>query len=56
MRGLLDIVLPGQGLAAVLPIARVLLACAAVFFAVSIWRFRYEWLADKWPPDRWVLD
>jgi linearmycin/streptolysin S transport system permease protein len=42
MRGLLDIVLRGQGLAVVLPIAGVLLAFAAVFFAVGIWRFRYE--------------
>jgi ABC-2 type transport system permease protein len=42
MRGLLDIVLRGQGLAAVLPIAGVLLAFAAVFLVVGIWRFRYE--------------
>jgi hypothetical protein len=42
MRGLLDIVLRGLGLAAVLPIAGVLLTFAAVFFAVGIWRFRYE--------------
>jgi ABC-2 type transport system permease protein len=42
MRGMLGIVLRGQGLAAVLPIAGVLLAFAAVFFAVGIWRFRYE--------------
>jgi len=42
MRGLLDIVLRGQGLNAVLPIAGVLLAFAAVFFVVGIWRFRYE--------------
>jgi hypothetical protein len=42
MRGLLDIVLRGQGLVTVLPIAGVLAAFAAVFFAVGIWRFRYE--------------
>jgi ABC-2 type transport system permease protein len=42
MRGLLDIVLRGQGLATVLPVAGVLLAFAAVFFVVGIWRFRYE--------------
>jgi len=42
MRGLLDIVLRGQGLNTVLPIAGVLLAFAAVFFVVGIWRFRYE--------------
>jgi ABC-2 type transport system permease protein len=42
MRGLLDIVLRGQGLAAVLPIAGVLLAFAMLFFVVGIWRFRYE--------------
>jgi ABC-2 type transport system permease protein len=42
MRGLLDIVLRGQGLNTVLPIAGVLLAFAALFFVVGIWRFRYE--------------
>jgi ABC-2 type transport system permease protein len=42
MRGLLDIVLRGQGLTAILPVAGVLSAFAAVFFAVGIWRFRYE--------------
>jgi ABC-2 type transport system permease protein len=42
MRGLLGIVLRGQGLAAILPTAGVLLAFAAVFFAVGIWCFRYE--------------
>jgi ABC-2 type transport system permease protein len=42
MRGLLDIVLRGQGLAAVLPNAAVLLGFAAVFFGVGIWRFKYE--------------
>jgi ABC-2 type transport system permease protein len=42
MRGLLDIVLRGQGLAAVLPVAGVLLGFAALFFSIGIWRFRYE--------------
>jgi ABC-2 type transport system permease protein len=42
MRGLLGIVLRGQGLAAILPIAGVLLGFAAVFFTVGIARFRYE--------------
>jgi ABC-2 type transport system permease protein len=42
MRGLLDIVLRGQGLEAVLPIAGVLLGFAALFFGIGVWRFRYE--------------
>jgi ABC-2 type transport system permease protein len=42
MQGLLDIVLRGAGLAAVLPSVGVLLGFAAVFFAIGIWRFRYE--------------
>jgi ABC-2 type transport system permease protein len=42
MQGLLDIVLRGQGLAAILPAAAVLLGFAGVFFALGIWRFRYE--------------
>ncbi len=42
MRGLLDIVLRGQGLTAILPEAGVLLAFAAVFFGIGIWRFKYE--------------
>jgi ABC-2 type transport system permease protein len=42
MRGLLDIVLRGQGLVAVLPIAGVLLGFAALFFSIGVWRFRYE--------------
>ena len=42
MRGLLDIVLRGQGLTAILPEAGILLGFAAVFFGVGIWRFRYE--------------
>ncbi len=42
MEGMLDIVLRGQGLSAVLPEAGVLLGFAAVFFALGVWRFRYE--------------
>ncbi|NMB68878.1 MAG: ABC transporter permease [Chloroflexi bacterium] len=42
MQGMLDIVLRGQGLSAVLPEAAVLLGFAVVFYAVGIWRFRYE--------------
>ncbi|MGB8215277.1 MAG: ABC transporter permease [Anaerolineales bacterium] len=42
MRGLLDIVLRGQGLVAILPDASILLGFAAVFFGVGIWRFKYE--------------
>ena len=42
MRGLLDIVLRGQGLAAILPEAGILLGFAAVFFGIGILRFKYE--------------
>ena len=42
MRGLLDIVLRGQGLSAILPDAGILLGFAAVFFGIGIWRFKYE--------------
>ena len=42
MRGLLDIVLRGQGVNAILPEAGILLGFAAVFFGIGIWRFRYE--------------
>ncbi len=42
MQGLLDIVLRGRGLVDILPEAEVLLGFAAVFFAVGVWRFRYE--------------
>ena len=42
MRGLLDIVLRGQGVAAILPVAGILLGFAAVFFGIGIWRFKYE--------------
>ena len=42
MQGLLDIVLRGQGLAAILPEAGVLLGFALIFFIVGILRFKYE--------------
>jgi ABC-2 type transport system permease protein len=42
MRGLLDIVLRGQGLTAILPVAGVLLGFAAVFFTIGVARFRFE--------------
>jgi len=43
MTGLTDVIVRGQGVVEVLPEAGVLLAFAAAFFAVGIWRFRYEW-------------
>ncbi len=42
MQGMLDLVLRGHGLVEVLPEAGVLLGFAVVFFAVGVWRFRYE--------------
>jgi ABC-2 type transport system permease protein len=42
MQGMLDLVLRGQGLAAILPEAGVLLGFAALFFTIGILRFRYE--------------
>ena len=42
MQGLLDLVLRGQGLVAILPEAGILLGFAAVFFVIGIWRFKYE--------------
>jgi len=42
MRGLLDIILRGASVTAILPEAGVLLGFAALFFAVGAWRFRYE--------------
>lgn len=42
MQGLLDVVLRGQGLAAILPEAGVLLGFALVFFTIGILRFKYE--------------
>jgi ABC-2 type transport system permease protein len=40
MLGFADVILRGQGVAGVLPEAGVLLAFAAVFFAVGLWRLR----------------
>ena len=42
MQGLTDLVLRGQGVAAVLPEAGVLMGFAAVFFVVGVARFKYE--------------
>ena len=42
MQGMLDLVLRGRGLLDILPEAGVLLGFAAIFFAVGVWRFRYE--------------
>jgi ABC-2 type transport system permease protein len=42
MQGMLDLVLRGRGLAAILPEAGVLCGFALVFFVVGIWRFKYE--------------
>jgi ABC-2 type transport system permease protein len=42
MQGMIDIVLGGKGLSAILPEAGILLAFAALFFAVGIGRFRFE--------------
>ncbi len=42
MRGMLDILLRGQGVMGILPIAGVLLGFTAVFFGIGIWRFKYE--------------
>jgi ABC-2 type transport system permease protein len=42
MQGMLDILLRGQGVAGILPVAGVLLGFAALFFVIGIWRFKYE--------------
>ena len=42
MRGMLNIVLRGQGLSGVTLEAGVLLGFAVVFFVIGVWRFRYE--------------
>ncbi|MCU0485475.1 MAG: ABC transporter permease [Anaerolineales bacterium] len=42
MQGMLDLVLRGQGLSAILPEAGVLLGFAAVFLVIGVARFRYE--------------
>jgi len=42
MQGMMDIALRGQGVSGILLEAGVLVGFAAVFFAVGVWRFRYE--------------
>ena len=42
MQGMLDLVLRGQGLTAVLPEAAVLVGFAVLFLTIGVWRFRYE--------------
>ena len=42
MQGMLDILLRGQGVMGILPVAGVLLGFAAVFFVIGILRFKYE--------------
>jgi ABC-2 type transport system permease protein len=42
MRGMLDILLRGQGVVGILPIAGILSGFAVVFFAIGIWRFKFE--------------
>ena len=42
MQGMLDLVLRGAGLAEILPEAGVLLGFVVVFFAVGVWRFKFE--------------
>ena len=42
MQGLTDLAMRGGGLSDILPEAAVLLGFAVVFFAVGVWRFRFE--------------
>ncbi len=42
MRGFTDVIVRGQGPQDVLLECGVLLGFAAAFFAVGVWRFRYE--------------
>lgn len=42
MQGLIDLTVRGVGLGDILPETGVLLAFAAVFFAIGVWRFRFE--------------
>ena len=42
MQGMLDILLRGQGVAGILPVAGILLCFAAVFFTIGVLRFKYE--------------
>jgi ABC-2 type transport system permease protein len=42
MIGFDDVILRGQGIAAILPVVGILIAFAAVFFALGIWRLRFQ--------------
>jgi ABC-2 type transport system permease protein len=42
LTGFQDVIVRGQGLVAVLPVAGVLMVYALVFWGVAIWRFRFE--------------
>jgi ABC-type multidrug transport system permease subunit len=42
MQGMLDILLRGQGVVGILPVAGVLLGFAALFFTIGVLRFKYE--------------
>ncbi len=42
MQGFVDIVMRGRGLTDILPEAGALLVFAAAFFAIGVWRFRFE--------------
>jgi ABC-2 type transport system permease protein len=42
MSGFTDVVVRGQGVSSVLPEAGILLAFAAVFFGIGVWRLRYD--------------
>jgi ABC-2 type transport system permease protein len=42
MQGMLDILLRGQGVTDILPVAGILLGFAAVFFTIGVLRFKYE--------------
>jgi ABC-2 type transport system permease protein len=42
MIGFNDVILRGQGVAGILPVVGVLIAFAAVFFSLGIWRLRFE--------------
>lgn len=42
MQGFQDVLVRGYGLAGILPEAGILLGFAAVFFAIGVWRFRFD--------------
>ena len=42
MQGMLDILMRGQGVVGILPVAGVLLGFAALFFTIGVLRFKYE--------------